>query len=672
MSSPPIAQSPPGQTVETDTWTRRTDRLWLTAGAALLLVQLIALCMWSTELWQRSSLAQDSALFLQAAWLISHGHVEAHSSISGVSFWSDHSAYMWLPASLFDLLPPHGLWLYYLQDACLVGAEAIGLVWIYDLTGRARNIDAPLRRALVGLGAVMLAINPWTFEAASWDLHIETFGALSFVAAVYAFWRRRPRLAWVFIVITLMWGDVCASWVVGLGLTLIVVGLVGRATPNRRFGYHGLAGIVVAVAWLAVTAKLHGAGGGSQPFVNAISSGSSTLPGNGHSSILDLVVSVLTHPLFWVGPVWTHRVNVLATVAPSGLVGVGATWVIGIAAAILIPANFAASSLLSVPGYQQIPLATLTTVGTILVVVALLQRVPARHPAVRVAGWATIGVLGLNAVAWGYVWLPQIRNQWLHITYAQGTTLASARAAIPGQDEVIASEGICGAFAARTWIYTSGGVVPVRTRSVWFVMAPSMGIEPEPSEAAFASIGHLIDDLHAELVTRRNGVFLIHWVAPALTTTVDTTGSGTSIPAWTVPGAAGAVVSVGPPSAWHVVATGAPANVISGDFWNRAPGRYTFDIRLARVGGPFAVDVWDRTARARIARVTHVGTARSIDLRVPVTVLARRNVVPPYSGVGPFSIQPLQPQPGQVLELRISSRVAGGLSVSSIALNPAP
>jgi hypothetical protein len=333
---------------------------------------------------------------------------------------------------------------------------------------------------------------------------------------------------------------------------------------------------------------------------------------------------------------------------------------------VLTEGNIISSGLFSTPSFQQIPLADLTAVGAVLVISWGAARWSTRSQWALRTTWAVIGVFGINALGWELVWIPQLLNEWLTISPTQGALLANVRSMIPTGDEVVAANGVVGAFAQRPQIYDWGGVVPVKTRTVWFVVPTQAGIE-YPPEQSLEAINYLVSDLHAQVIDARSGIFVLRWEAPAGTRTVSTTGTQPTVPGWSVAGAAGAPRLIGPSSSWQAVATGQPGYIVSGDYWLRPPGRYTFRVRMS-ASRPFTIEVWDVRSGILIARDAYVASGRNLNLSIPVIVTARPNLTPPYSGLGPFSITPVQPPPGQVLELRVVNPGGTGLGVSSISL----
>ena len=488
---------------------------------------------------------------------------------------------------------------------------------------------------------------------------------MALVAASYMFWRRRFVAAWVCVLLTLAWGDVSATWIIGLGVTLALAGALCRA-ERVRLAVHGLACVVAGVVWLSVVSRLGGTAAANVSAKIILESGHQGSAA-AHPSILALASAMVAHPSVWMDPLWGHRLNIFATIAPAGVLGAFSSWTVGIAGIVLTEGNIVPSELWSTPSFQQIPLAALTAVGAVLVISWGAARWSTRSQRALRITWAVIGILGINALGWGLVWIPQLPSQWLRTSSTQAGLLASVRSRIPLGDEVVAANGVVGAFAQRPQIYDWGGVVPVKTRTVWFVVPTQAGIE-YPPEQSLEAINYLVSDLHAQVIDARSGIFVLRWEAPAGTRTVSTTGTqAAAVLGWTVAGAAGAPRLIGPSSSWQAVATGQPGYIVSGDYWLRPPGRYTFRVRMS-ASRPFAIEVWDVRAGILIARDAYVASGRNLNLSIPVIVTARPNLTPPYSGLGPFSITPVPPPPGQVLELRVVNPGGTGLGVSSITL----
>jgi hypothetical protein len=428
--------------------------------------------------------------------------------------------------------------------------------------------------------------------------------------------------------------------------------------------------------WFELISAVGASSGGTTGVAGAILGPSASAKATGgHVSILALVVALITRPQNWIGNLWGNRVDILATIGPGGVIGALEPAVVGIVGVILLQANLA-GRLFSTPGFQQFPVAPLTAVGTILIVSWAVQKwVNADLLRLRLA-WVGIAFICVNSALWAAIWIPAVPGRWLHTSSAQASVLTSFRSAIPLDAEVVASNGVVGGFAQREQVYACGesivsdwcGRIPIRRRTVYFIVAPNAGIEGAAPAVALSAVGDLVNRLHAEVLRNQAGVFVLRWDAPAGTTALGPLGLGSSIPAWTVPGPGGAVEVGGAPPSWGVLSRGGPGYVVSGDYWTRPPGEYAFHVRFDRVGATFAVEVWNVSAKTLIARDQYVETGTPLDVTIPVRVTDLPNRNEPYSGLGAYTITPLAPPPGQVIELRIECQTPGGVKVSSISL----
>ena len=75
---------------------------WWVFGA-----QFVLTAAWTELLYSRYSVTWDGAIYLQAAYLIAHGHLDPSSSALGHAFWQDHSSFAYWPLALLELLDPH-------------------------------------------------------------------------------------------------------------------------------------------------------------------------------------------------------------------------------------------------------------------------------------------------------------------------------------------------------------------------------------------------------------------------------------------------------------------------------------------------------------------------------------------------------------------------------------
>ena len=631
-------------------WARR-------AGFALLAAQLVGLAVLSTVLYRRDSLTYDYAAYHQAWYLIAHGHLDPYDSVLGFSFWRNNGeALLWLLA-LLRVVVHSGLVLLWVQDAAVVGAGAVAFAWACELTGRPwwdRRFRPGVAAALV---LVVLVADPWTYWACAFDFHLEPVAALFVVLAARDLEGRRFRRAGLWVVLLLLTGDFAAGLVVGLGIAALVAG-----RPWRR---AGVALVAAGACWVAVLAALGMRGGNlSAAYGYLVAAQPATAAGIGLPA---LAWGALLHPGRLVGALWARRLNIVAYVAPAGLVGVAAPWGLGVAVMVVLANNLITGLNFSTASFQYAPLTAVLAAATVLVLGRLARRW-------RRGPWAATAlavVLAADTLGWGAVWIPRTSSEWLRVSPAAATVLSSVERQVPAGDEVVASQGVLGRFSGRQWVYgvfEPGGAIPVRTRTVWVVVAPAQGIESEPVAAADALVTELAGPLHADLVAARAGVWAFRWTPAPSVTSLVVPPVPVTVPAWATPGPAGRPVTVGPPSTWRAVSTGHEGYVVAGDYRRLPPGRYTATVVLATTA-PVDVEVWDATGDVLLARRQLVATNGQEAVTVPVDE-PRTYPHHVYTGAGPFRITPVEPPPGDQLEVRVWTPGGAPVVVYSVELQP--
>ena len=102
------------------------------------------------------------------------------------------------------------------------------------VAARAANHRPAGRIALIALGIVLLAGNPWVVWTASFDVHMEPFATLFTLCAARDLYRGQRRM-WFWLVLTLACGTAGASYAGALGLSAI---LCGRRWWRQRWKLH--------------------------------------------------------------------------------------------------------------------------------------------------------------------------------------------------------------------------------------------------------------------------------------------------------------------------------------------------------------------------------------------------------------------------------------------------
>ena len=475
---------------------------------------------YSVHIYRHFDLTIDFAIFNQAWSLIAHGHLSPYSTLNpynyphyGYPYWSDHFELIMWPMSLLWFLYPHSIDLLFVQDLATAGSTLVAFLFVLDLleaqaartTRVTRRIVGPVTVGnLLALSAlVLLVINPWVYWSASFDFHLEAVATLFLLLAARDIWNGRRRRSLWWIVGVLLCGNVAATYLAGLGISLVI------ARKDLRLTGAGLFGL--GVAWsLGVNAIGGGVGtiiGGNYGYLAGPTAGPDP-------SIVAIAKGALLHPSRPYGMLrsrwlWNYRM-----LASSGLIGVVSGLGFGVALIVLLANGLNAAAVFSGPisSFQALPVYYFVTIGTVAV---LLWMIRSTH---RVLGWiAAILVVAVlvQAVVLSVVWIPRARTEFLTVSGPAAAKLAQAEAGIPAGAEVIASQGIIGRFANRVAIYPfldlndGGQIIPVSEPTVVFVLS-TQGIEYATPAGTLAAVAYL-EHHGARLVSQGDGVYVLVW-----------------------------------------------------------------------------------------------------------------------------------------------------------------
>ena len=597
-------------------------------GYVLLCLQLVGYLVWSAILYQHFSVTADFSQYDQAWYLIAHGNLDPFGTVGNIEYWRNDAEFIpYILAPLYWILHS-GVLLKWAQDLSVTGAELVAFTWLCDLARRhCTQRDAAW---LAGLGLLLFIANPWLWSTVSFDIHEEPL-AIFFVAFLAWDLSRGKRRAWVWVVPVMLGGGPATTYVLGIGL--------GGVLAGRRTRRMGAVIAAAGIAYLLLLGLVHG---------EATSTG----------AIQQYMAEVNGHPFRAVEILWSERANMIANLAPGGLVGIGAPLLLPLALGVIVPETLLGPGFAE-PTFQSVALYVLLPVGTVSVLAWLLRR----H---RRTACILAGVAAVQSIGWAAVWGPQIPVQWLRVSSSEAATLTSVQARIPASAEVVVSQGVAGPFTQRTYAYVlfgTGVKVPVRP-GTWFVITPASGIEKFPLQASMALIGELAGPLHARLVTHANGVWAFLLTPPPGVTTVTLPDSSSPLPAWAGAGAASLPVLDGSAAGWHMAATGAKGYVADGLEWLENPGKYRAEVTLSvsgpASGAPVNVEVWDDNTSTLLARQAIPETDGIQQIVLPVTAPPAPNATG-YSGWGPFRANFEAPPTGQQIEVRVWS--PGGATV---------
>ncbi len=615
------------------------------AGFVLLAVELILLCWWSSVLVGRFALTKDFGAYQQAAFLIGHGHLNPYSTVLRLQFWRNDTELLLWPLAVFVRIWPHLTALPWLQDLALVGAQAVAFNWICDIAAAraVRERETKLSVALAAVGFVLLVGNPWTAWTASFDVHLEPFVTLFTLCAAKDIYSGRKR-AWCWVVLALMCGSVGASYMLGLGLSATLVG--------RRLWRRGTVLAAVGALWVVFLQAIHGAAAAGVLEYNYLYTGRWGGKLAHYLSGGNIAIKALEHPWRIASALWRNKVNIWANIGPGGVIGL--LWLPLLLPCVLVAAEGGLSTpLFSRPGFQSIALGTLIALGSVAMLAAFRVGQSSRR---RWAMVAAIVLLSINALAWSVIWLPEVSRTWLLVDKGAAGVLQRLRARIGPNDEVLASQGVVGAFANRVDDYVlepNSMTVPVHSRTIWIIVTPKQGVEPNGAHGFYSEMQRFAANPRIKLVAAADGVWAYKFT-PAIGQRRFRISfqAKTAQPAWTLTGSAAKRVSRGPSRDWYLLSTARPGYLLDESYWREPRGTYRATASL-QVSGTVYFEIWNDDTNTLLKRRA-ISNTHGVER---VAIVARLQTVLPEhesSGWGIWRTTPVEPA-GDDLELRIWS-----------------
>ncbi|MDA8068617.1 MAG: hypothetical protein M0T77_08410 [Actinomycetota bacterium] len=577
---------------------------------------------------------RDFIGFYQAAYLISHG------TLVPPGWFQSQAVLIEWPLALLEFICPHPITLLVLQDLAIVGAQTVAFLWICDLVTAADG--APF--ATYALTAVaLLALDPWFYWSAAWDYHSEVLGTLFAVLAARDLFRGR-RVAALWCLLTLMSGLVPATYLAGIGITLLIV---------RRRRAAGVGVALAGASWFELMVKL-GSGAGI---------------GNGGRGAR--AVGTVSGRIAVAIPNFLHHgLDAIANVAPAGLIGVFTAPVIGIAA-VTMGENFSQGNPSSItPSFQGLPLYVFVPIGTIAALLWIRRRIGGRAAGVLAA------LLVVNAIGWAAIWLPNVLPTWIRVNATQAAAITQVEQMIPQRDGVVASQGISGDFGTHPYanVFSIAPVnLPVSAPYTWFVVAPYAGIETAPVAQSVQLIANLARDPAARLEYVNNADIWAFRVR-ASAGHADSVHVGKPSDSYSAGLFAtyGTAVRHGPMRSWYMEGDNrASGPILWGDYFLKQVGRYVTSVRLSGPGLA-QVQLWNATTNTELAssQVKLRGRTRVVTLTGAITRSDPKRSARPLRGLGIFQIDPVTAHRGNVLEVRVYAESAATIRVRHVSLAP--
>jgi hypothetical protein len=658
-------------------------------GLSLIGVVFLGFCAWSLLQVKRFALTADFSWYQQAAYLFGHGHLSPRDTAGGISIqgygvaqghpvpvWVNGGEFFVVPLALMYRLFPHPETLKWMQDLALCGAQAIAFIWICDLVAARKRVDSSKTGLwLIVLGFVLLVANPWFIWAASFDIHSEAFAAPFVIGAARDLHRGR-RTAWAWGIGAVLCSAVGATYLIGVS--------VGAVITRRRLLRLGLGLALLGIVWVGMLDALGLlsvantylyqsilTGGAGTKFTQRYVDGTwrDVVPvGNSSVTYPAVLKAAVERPWNVLTALWANHANLWGSVSAAGLLGL--VWIPALIPSLFVLVQGGFFQGASLPGFQNILVGGLVAVGTVALCSMLASRLGQGR---RWILWIVLALLGLNTIVWGAVWFPKLGDQWLNVSPQAAAALRTVQARIDPNDEVVASQGVSGAFAARQWAYS---IVNPRTpiqvqapRKVWFIFTPFDGAETVPSSSTLAMVKMLSQYHGMHLVVDSGDVWAFEWVPPqGLRKFVLAVPKVPRPAVWTLIGIAGRAVIGKTPSESHATSNGKTGYVIDRDLWREPKGRYRVSTRIS-ASALTNVEIWDDTTNTLLHRVvlTHTHGIERVNLTV---TLNRTGAQPAIAGTALWSIRPLV-TPGDDLELRVwTAGPAGSVNVYSAAMTP--
>lgn len=479
-------------------------------GTALILVQLVVLLVTGTILYDHWDVANDYAFYTQAWYLIAHGNLDPHSTVTGQPFWKNHFELAMWPLAPLYWVTPATVGLKWIQSAAAVASELVAFRWVLDVLRRsATRVVSP---AFFAAGFVILLLANADFYGADWfDFHFEAIATLLLVLAARDLYNGRTRRALIWTGLMLLTGDVAGTYALGLGVAALVASRATRRT--------GVIFIVAGGGWLALTSAL-GANLGSD-----FAGGFGYLASGTHVTIASIIVGLIVHPSRWAHVLRERWTLVLAKVQAEGALGIVAPWILFPVLAVLVPAALENTTGFLTSPFQVLPVMLLVPVGTVMVLDWLARHHYGAYPGVMRAVATAVGIAALvSSLAYALPRFEPTRRTFFVLGIPAFQELSRVRNEVAPTDQVIASSAISGGFGGREhvipWIYERETFPLVAGYPVVFVFLPDDPQQPIPASLALSAATKVARLPGARVIANRDGVEAIRLPAPRRFSTV--------------------------------------------------------------------------------------------------------------------------------------------------------
>jgi hypothetical protein len=630
------------------------------AAVAAALAQLVALVIQASYVYSHNELSQDFYLFEQARYLIAHGVFDPYSTGRGFYYWQNHGEFiMWPLAYISRVTVNSGFFFLLLQAVCTAATTCVGSLWLIEAWERRQQTWTP-PAVLVSLTCIaLMLLNPWVYLADSFDFHFQAVDALLLIFSARAIDRARWRPLLVYVPLLLGTGDVAGTYVVALGVSALIVARVRGESIGAA-----LAMILAGGGWTLFLGAIGADQGYSvQQFYGYLTTASGNAALRSQQSLLDVAKGLIIHPARAVQALGRSSGNIWANVGAPGLLGAASPWALPVVLVTVLSyglINRGFGTPWSRPSFQSLPTYALISVGLGLIAIWCLNTT---HRRVRLLVLGAAGIGAAQAFAWSAVMLPRISAEWTDVTPRGAAALDRAKAVIPRNAEVIAQQGVVGAFADHRYVYLSEGIPdigkaatdswPIHRGVVYVVAALFQGAQtpaawnyPLLTQTATLSGARII------YADAKAGVWVVRWRPPRSAHRI-TIHSEDTFPAWALPSDNGRIVRPGSSArTWYRATTRwrLGGNLTWGDYFQLGSGTYTASAVIDS-RAPITVQVWDdTTGHLLVSRI--VSAKKKTRAHIPFHL----REVPDHKleqGAGIFHYNAVPAPAGNTVEVRV-------------------
>ena len=632
------------------------SRRLIVAIGALFAAKAIALFAFSCYEVAHGALSFDFAIFFQAWTLIARGELNPYSTIIGQPFWKDHVATAMWPLAIGGLVTRSPLFLKAVQDIASASADFIGALWTLDIL-RSANVRPRTAWALLIAALASLVLNPWTFYGDAFDFHFHTIAALLLMASLWSFYKGK-RLTGVLCALGMCsGGDASATYAFGVGISV--------ALAERRLWKEGL---FVAVASLAIVVAMHAIGGGTG---SGLSGGYGYLTSTGagpQTSVLSIISSIVRNPSVVLGVLWRDRLHVYANLGPDAWIGFFSPWAIGPWSVMLLVNGLhqsfhGAPSQVSLPGFQFSTGYALLAPSTTFVILWLERRLRNERFMLAAAMLVTA-----NAIGWAIAWLPAMPARWVRTPVDLANEIDRVDRSTPDDVQVLASDGIVGDVAARSFVEQFLGRFDYQlySRRLRIILTPYSGIQVTTIEEDADTIAQLLDSGRSEIVRTSNTIWVFDYRPGDREASIRLGNPRATLPAVAFPTDVGRRVFGNDAAHSYLEVDGkAPAGfLLRNAYFLRPPGEYDVSV-LLQARDPIAIEVRDASKNLLLARRIFRSTSPQ-EVNIPV-VFPYSGGEPLYGGFGPFVSPAWRSTSDDALEIRIWAPARAHAQVRAVA-----